>query len=241
MIEEAMAYVKKLVQDAQNPSHVKVGRRQYFTYQGDLRPLPDPQDNTIDVNTLTGLAELVNSDLRRAGTILHVVNPFLVSVCTEQCDEWGRRQVDVLCKLPSLGKFPFGEWMDQERFIIGLQSFFLQDMPDMAGLYNLAGNLTAEQVQSATDDGITQRAAARTGMVLASTVTVKARVELRPWRTFREIAQPSSVFLLRLKNQDKNPPLLSLHISDGELWQNEAIREISFWLKSHTAGIKIVA
>jgi hypothetical protein len=241
MIAEGMKEVERLVLAGQIPQLQEIEGRQYFTYEGDLKALPDPQDATITVGTLFGLADLANSENIKPGRMLHVVNPCLVSLCAEVCDKWGRRQVDVLCQLPSFGEFSFGEWMDQERFIVGLQSFFDQDMPDMPWLYQLAGNLASEQVQNATDDGVTQRATARTGMVLASNVVVKPRVDLKPWRTFREIEQPTSTFLLRLRSNKDNPPVLSLHIADGEVWQNEAVREIAFWLKAHTAGVKVVA
>lgn len=55
---------------------------------------------------------------------------------------------------------------------------------------------------------------------------VEPKVKLKPYRTFREIEQPASVFLFRLKNRDGAPPECALFEADGGAWKLEATDKI---------------
>lgn len=56
-------------------------------------------------------------------------------------------------------------------------------------------------------------------------------VELAPYRTFPEIAQPLSKFLIRFQQSGKDGlPLVSLFEADGSMWKLEAIQSIKRYL-----------
>lgn len=243
MIQEAMEYVKELAIAAEKPSTRVIDGRIYC--DGNLTPVKPPLSECKNVATLTGLVDAVKVGLNGItegdlGFILHVVSPTKVTLCAIDCNEWGDRQYHATAELPKFGAFRFGEYLDQEQFIIGLQSFFDQSMPDMAYLYQMAGRLKAENVQEGADDGITQTATVRTGAVLAANVTVKPQVTLKPWRTFREIAQPESKYIFRLKTREGQVPTLALFIADGEAWTIQTMQDIKAWLESRTA-VKVIA
>ena len=55
---------------------------------------------------------------------------------------------------------------------------------------------------------------------------VKPIVQLQPYRTFLEIDQPVSEFLLRVGKEGS----ISLREADGGVWRLEAKRSIAAWL-----------
>ena len=65
-------------------------------------------------------------------------------------------------------------------------------------------------------------------------VQVPNPVELKPYRTFFEIEQPSSSFVFRMKSGGKgheDGPMCSLHEADGGAWRLDAIEEVKHFLR----------
>jgi hypothetical protein len=134
---------------------------------------------------------------------------------------------------PFLSKFPFGRFMSSEEFIIGLLANFVatDDLPE---LLKVCSNLSAEQVTISEDDGVSQKATIKTGIVLKGTAKVRPRVQLAPFRTFPEVAQPASDFLFRLRNDKEGaPPFCALFEADGRRWEQAAMLDIQKWLVEH--------
>ena len=208
-----------------------------------LHPIESPLDAKETICTLTGLVDLIDLNLNnlQGRVFIHVASPTQVFCEDILCDFWGRRQYHIAANLPSYGRFNFGNYLEQDRFIVGLQAFFdpLRS-PDLDYLLQIASNLKAENSVEATDDGLSQTAAVKRGIVLAERVAVKRRVVLSPWRTFREVQQPQSEFIFRLRSEDGKVPTLALFEADGEMWQTEAMATIKAWLMARVT-IKVVA
>ena len=127
-----------------------------------------------------------------------------------------------------------------ESFIIGLQAYFVQD-ENTAALLKVVGNIKDEQVQQFSDDGRTQTVTVKTGLSLASLVEVPNPITLRPFRTFPEIEQPESLFVFRMRQQEKQPPACGLWEADNKLWKVTAIKSIAAWLHEKLPDIPIIA
>lgn len=238
MIQEALKYVADL---AHPPETMTINDRTFTTKP--VHPVEDPLQAKETVSTLTGLVDLVKANLNGfegGQCFIHVASPTQVFLEDLMCDDWGKRQYHIEAKLPNYGRFAFDTYMDQERFIIGVQAFFTKESPDLEYVLKIAGALKADAVSESDDDGISQRAAVRSGVHLAENVTIKRRVVLHPYRTFREINQPSSDFIFRLKSQNGEIPTLALFTADGEMWQSTAMQDIKSWLKGHL-GLPVVA
>ena len=94
------------------------------------------------------------------------------------------------------------------------------------------------------DDGVTQTVTAKAGVVLSKDVRVPNPVSLRPYRTFREVLQPASSFVLRLQGGGKasTTPVGALFEADGGAWKVEAMRNISTYLRSFLPeGVPVIA
>ena len=94
---------------------------------------------------------------------------------------------------------------------------------DRRALLDLLRRMTNENSVSSTDNGVTQTVDARQGVALSAKVEVKPRVLLRPFRTFLEVEQPESEFLLRV-DAEKG---IGLFEADGGIWKLEAKRNIA--------------
>ena len=64
---------------------------------------------------------------------------------------------------------------------------------------------------------------------------------LCPYRTFPQIAQPSSLCVFRLKSREGAVPLCGLFEADGGAWKVTAVDSIRAWLDAAALGMPVVA
>lgn len=96
-------------------------------------------------------------------------------------------------------------------------------------LLDLLSRMTNENSVSTNDNGVTQTVEARQGVALNAVVEIKPRVMLRPFRTFLEVEQPESEFLLRVDPDEG----IGFFEADGGIWKLEAKKNIAdYFLKN---------
>lgn len=110
--------------------------------------------------------------------------------------------------------------------LIQLRSLFLQT-PDVAYLLDLLSKMSDEEKVTSQDNGVTQVVEARKGVALKEQVEVRPRVKLTPFRTFLEVDQPESEFLLRVGDGGQ----VGLFEADGGVWKLVAKRSIAAYLE----------
>ena len=86
---------------------------------------------------------------------------------------------------------------------------------------------------STKDNGVTQTVEARQGVALNTLVEVKPRVMLRPFRTFLEVEQPESEFLLRVDPDEG----IGFFEADGRIWKLEAKKNIADYFNTNLADL----
>lgn len=163
---------------------------------------------------------------------IHVVNQVKVHLLTAVVDSWGRRQLAAVAAVREAIAFPFSKYLDQQSFIIGLLSLFVPT-PERDELIALASNIVSVLEGSGKDDGIAQAVTTKRGVSLQSgPQNVRGRFKLAPYRTFREVEQPESEFVFRMKaGDDGEPPELMLVEADGGAWKITAMEAIAKWLR----------
>jgi hypothetical protein len=106
---------------------------------------------------------------------------------------------------------------------------------DREKLLKIVGNIRDENVTEFGDDGVTQQVQARTGITRIENIVVPNPVVLKPYRTFTEVEQPESSFILRMRKG----PEVALFEADGRAWENKAICNIRDYLRKELEGIEI--
>jgi hypothetical protein len=194
---------------------------------------PGPSARTLPVGTLGAVRDylIANRDmLDLSKVVVHVVGQSTVSVLGPLDARSRTRETYVTAGATDLCDGFLGKFMPLEEFNIGLQIRFA-DADDRKRIIALMSNVKSSAVKTAIDDGVTQVLEARAGVALVSDVAVPNPVMLCPFRTFRDIVQPSSLFVLRVQQgKDGQPPLAGLFEADGGAWKLQAIERIRQWL-----------
>lgn len=167
--------------------------------------------------------------------VLHVASPTSVSLLGPITGEAKQRFVYATATCKNLVAGWLGQFHPQLDFVIALQARF-EPYADRGKVLEISGSLKEEASVESTDDGITQRVAARTGVHLGRMVEVPNPVNLAPYRTFREVAQPISEFVLRV---DKGARPLALFEADGGSWELDAVRSVATWLQAQQGPVAV--
>jgi hypothetical protein len=211
-----------------------------YTSKG-IVPVYDPTPKVLTIDTLTGLSDYLKADIDmlKVGTlILHVKSHQVVDLLSSLGKTWADRNHYIAAACDSL-KFPFGQFMDVENFIIRIQSMFVQD-ETTATILKIVGNITDGMVTGFSDDGVSQKVTAKSGVSRVAEIPVPNPIILRPYRTFLEIDQPASPFVFRMRSGEHAPPC-ALFEADGGVWKNEAMKNIKEWLQANTNDIPVIA
>jgi hypothetical protein len=199
----------------------------------DPATIQGPKPETLKVYTLGAVRDYLTAnrdDLDLGSVSVHVVSPQIVTVHSMLMGEANIRHEYVQASALNLTDGFIGKFMPLEEFIIGLQSRF-SDAFDRPGILRLLGSVKQEAVKTTTDDGYAQTVTAKAGVALVTDVQIPNPVTLAPFRTFREVLQPSSPFVLRAQGGNPNAsPQFGLFEADGGAWRLVAVDRVRDWL-----------
>lgn len=234
MIKEALQYLVGMSDSEQ----IDVGEREFI--KDGYNAVKQPTVDTLSTHTLASLVDYLKADPDAFGVdnmFLHVVSPSQVSIVSDTFGDGDKQRETILTAKLQQDIFGFNSYHDAEEFIIGLQALFVQS-ETTANIIKLAGNLVAEQSVSVQDDGMTQTVTAKQGITRVAQVDVPNPVTLHPFRTFQEIDQPASPFVLRIR---KGRELMecALFQADGGVWKNAAIKSIKEYLTAELGDVKV--
>jgi hypothetical protein len=127
--------------------------------------------------------------------------------------------------------FPFGTYLDQEEFIIRFQTSFM-DTAEKKSLIDMVGRIAGEEVLQSEDDGIAQTVTVVDKLHRKENKDVEPIVNLTPRRTFSEVVQPQSPFLIRMR-KGRSGPEIALFEADSGQWKVQAARNIAKFLRDN--------
>ena len=119
-------------------------------------------------------------------------------------------------------------WREQNKAIIEIKSRFLPTA-DSEYLLSLISRINNDEGIKSEDNGVSQNVIVKKGVSLATSEVVKPRLTLQPFRTFREVPQPESEFILRLNENGE----IGLFEADGGIWKMEAKDSIKKYFLDH--------
>lgn len=202
---------------------------------------PTPKAAPLKVFTLGALRDYVKTnrdELPREKLIVHIESPNRVTVGSALRPPARDREIYITAEADDLTQGFVGKYQTAEDFNIGLQVRFV-DAEQRASLLQLASVVKTEQSAQAIDNGVSQTLEARAGVALKSHETLPNPVTLVPFRTFRDILQPSSLFVLRAQADAGKLPYLALFEADGGTWKLSAIQRVHDWLKTELGDLDI--
>ena len=184
---------------------------------GHLTRIPPHVDRpeAISVSGLDGVCKLIRTELEKVGTTIMVQAKSYksVEVMTTYLPDFSR---NILYRA--------------EADAPGLHTGF---RGREVALLDLLSRMTDEKSVRTNDNGVTQTVEARQGVSLNAMVDVKPRVMLRPFRTFLEVEQPESEFLLRVDPDEG----IGFFEADGGIWKLEAKKNIADYFKANLADL----
>lgn len=245
MEAEVITKVERLVREAE-AKVVEIDGVQFTTVPLHDPRKSDPEPKPLVLHTLTGLVDYVTENrdvLNAAECMIHVVSPNRVDVVSRLKGAFQQRFIYATAETPNVAAgsplFSFGAFCPTEQLIVVLQSLFKDD-GDRADVLRLIGTVKDEVVRTEEDDGITQTVSARAGVTLKEEMNIPNPVTLTPFRTFGEVDQPSSLFVLR--GQKGEPGVkFALFEAEGAAWELQAVKNISEWLKEKVGDFGILA
>lgn len=123
-------------------------------------------------------------------------------------------------------------YQGHEEAVIQLRSLYIPNA-DTEYLLKLLSSISRESKVTSNDNGVSQVVEARSGIALTQSVEVRPYVDLKPFRTFLEVEQPESTFLLRLDDCGK----VGLFEADGGVWRLEATRSIAAYFEGNLSDL----
>lgn len=202
---------------------------------------PGPMPETLKVYSLGAVRDYLkaNRDALDLETLaVHVVSPQIVRVVSSLGARANERAIFLEAVATNLTDNFTGKFIAHEEFVIGLQTRFA-DAEQRADVLRVIGNIRSDAVTTSVDDGVSQSVELRSGVALVRKGEVPNPVKLVPFRTFREVAQPPSLFVLRV-NQSHQAALFE---ADGGAWRQDAVVAVAGWLghELEDTGVAVLA
>lgn len=233
MLKEFIAHIQKTTQ----PLVLGVeGRTFVFPVDNspvEVRPKIDHPD-TLPLHSLDALVKMVKTEAANVGDPLYITIPDHLTVrCFGQPQPGARffRQVYYEAKATDVPGFRDG-FREQEKAIIELRSRFAPG-EGVDYLLDLLSRISKDSGVATTDNGVSQTVEARQGISLKATVQLRPRVPLRPFRTFQEVEQPESEFLLRMDEEGN----IGLFEADGGMWKLTARQIVKAFLEDKLSDL----
>ena len=183
--------------------------------------------NILAVDDNLELCKLIRTELEKVGTtiMVQVKSNDTVEVMTTYLSDFSR---NTLYRAKADAPGLYTGFRGREVALIELRSLCIPN-EGTAYLLDLLSRMTNENSVSTNDNGVTQTVEARQGVALNALIEIKPRVMLRPFRTFLEVEQPESEFLLRVDPDEG----IGFFEADGGIWKLEAKKNIAdYFLKN---------
>ena len=232
-LKEALEYLVSLAPPTVQEIELRDGSKDVFSDKQLYRYNPHlPKAKALKTRTLTSLVDYIKANIDTMGDkmIVSILSPTRVELLSNLDSERERETLMVVeAELP---EFYFDTYLDKEKFIIGLQSKFVDDSStDKALILKFAGTVESGTVAEYGDDGVTQKATVKTGIATKSDAIVPNPVKLKPYRTFHEVWQPQSAFIFRMRQSKYDGVECGIFEADGGAWKLEAMQDIKDYLQ----------
>ena len=198
----------------------------------ELRPAIDHPD-ILPLNSLDALVKMIKTEAPRfteAPLYITIPNHLMVQCFTQpEPTERFFRQFFYEVKATDVPGWAEKNTLGFEEAQIALRTRF-QETPDTLYAMKLVSDISLGAKVIYNDNGIATTITTQKGVDLQTNEQIRPLVKLRPYRTFQEVEQPESIFLIRVSDRG-----ISFIEADGGMWKLKARETIKEFLEKALA------
>lgn len=194
----------------------------------ELRPTIDHPD-ILPLNSLDALVKMIKTEAPRfTEAPLYITIPsHLLVQCFTQPEPTERffRQFFYEVKATDVPGWDSKVQLGFEEMQIALRTRF-QETPDALYAMKLLSDISTGAKITFNDNGVATSVVTKKGIDLQANETIRPIVKLKPYRTFQEVEQPESTFLIRVNERG-----ISFTEADGGMWKLRARETVKAFLE----------
>lgn len=226
------AAIEKIQQMSQPDIQEIEGRHFFLNGDGATEILPQVfLPETIELKSLDAMVKMVKTEALKKWK-----PPFYIEVSThikihcytqvEGEDKRFARNYLYNANATDIPGWNRSEQMNFEEAMIALRTRF-QTTDDTVYALKLLSDITTGSRVTYNDNGIATSVVTRKGIDLQANTAIKPIVSLRPYRTFQEVEQPASDFLIRINEKG-----ILFTEADGGMWKLKARNTIKEYFEA---------
>ncbi len=205
-----------------------------ITSDGDVKEILPTifHPDTLPLNSLDSLIKMVKTEASEQDAPLYITIPDHMTVrCFGQPDAAERyhRQFYYEANATDVPGWAEKNTLGFEEAQIALRTRF-QETPDTLYAMKLVSDISLGAKVIYNDNGIATTITTQKGVALQTNEQIRPLVKLRPYRTFQELEQPESIFLIRVSDRG-----ISFIEADGGMWKLAARETIKTFLEERLA------
>lgn len=226
------AAIEKIQEMCYKPQRFDIDGHHYFTDRdglvNEIKPDLEMRES-INLTSLDALIKIVKTEAVKDYSLLYVtVSTHNAVKCFTNPSEnlrWNREYLYTASATDVPG------WNDKvtmnfEEALIALRTRF-QPATDTEYALRLLSNITTGGKVTYNDNGVATSIITKKGIDLQSNESIKPIIRLRPYRTFQEVEQPESEFLIRISERG-----ITFIEADGGMWKLHARSIVKAFLEA---------
>lgn len=224
------AAIEKIQEMAAKPNLVTIDGHDYIMDKEggfcEIKPELEYPD-LITLNSLDALIQFVKREALVANDVVFITIPNHETVCcfTEPIRELRSNRVYLYtAKATDVPGWASEVKMGFEEAMIALRTRF-SPTPDTDYALRLLSSITTGGKVTFNDNGVATSIVTQKGIALQENTEIRPIVRLSPYRTFQEVLQPESQFLIRVSER-----AITIVEADGGMWKLQARRNIMQFL-----------
>lgn len=228
MLKEFIEHIQKTTQPLITEVNDCIFR---VTSDGDVKEILPTifHPDTLSLNSLDALIKMVKTEAGRfTEAPLYITVPNHLKVqCFTQPNPYDRyfRQFFYEVNAADVPGWAEKNTLGFEEAQISLRTRF-QETPDTLYAMKLVSEISLGAKVIYNDNGIATTISTQKGVALQTNEQIRPLVKLRPYRTFQEVEQPESIFLIRVSERG-----ISFIEADGGMWKLTARETIKKFLE----------
>lgn len=189
--------------------------------------------STLELHSLDALVKMIRTEglnMHDAPIYINIPDHLMVECFISPCPEARYIRPTLYRVLATdVPGFDGGNTMGFETAMIAIRTRFQKSI-DTDYALKLLSDITCGSKVTFNDNGIATSVITKTGVSLQSNEAIRPILSLCPYRTFQEVAQPSSEFLIRVSER-----VITFTEADGGMWKLTARETVKAYFDEHLA------